>query len=210
LLIDPPHYPRYVNVTPGLAVIVALGVTAVALILLDLAESLAGLLSRLVAVRGPAATPKWLLPVILGLLLALANERSYALDYLPKTPELLYGEATVELNEVADILDSLHGQYKVARFSSLHLDMEGTDLLRYRTPRNVGVEYDKSLSRWYEVLSPGQYAFVIAPERFDEVAAQLLYEFPDGQFREYANQRKQRPLVYIYFATVPESRVSLP
>jgi 4-amino-4-deoxy-L-arabinose transferase-like glycosyltransferase len=210
LLVDPPHYPRYVNVTPGLAVIVALGVIAVGIILSDLADSLFSLLSRLVAVKGLAATPKWLLPVILGLLLALANERSYALDYLPKTPELLYGEATVELNEVADILDSFHGQYKVARFSSLRLDMEGTDLLRYRTPKNVGIEYDKSLSRWYEVLSPGQYAFVIAPERFDEVAAQLLYEFPDGQLREYTNQRTHLPLVYIYFATVPESGVSLP
>jgi 4-amino-4-deoxy-L-arabinose transferase-like glycosyltransferase len=209
LLIDPPHYPRYINVTPCLAVIVALGVIAGGIILLDLADSLFSLLSRLVAAKSLTAPSKWL-PVILGLLLALANERSYALDYLPKTPELLYGETTIELNEVADILDSFHGQYKVARFSSLRLDMNGTDLLRYRTPKNVGIEYDRSLSRWDEVLSPGRYAFVIAPERLSEVAHQLLYEFPGGQLREYINKRTQSALVYIYFATVPEIGVSTP
>ncbi|HVO71872.1 MAG TPA: glycosyltransferase family 39 protein, partial [Aggregatilineaceae bacterium] len=210
LLVDPPHYPRYVNVTPGLAVIVALGVIAMGLILSDLADSLISLLSRLVVVEGLAPTPKWLLPVNLGLLLALANERSYALDYLPKTPRLLYGEATVELNEVADILVSLHGQYRVAPFSSLRLDMDGTDLLRYRTPKNVGIEYHKSLSRWSEVLSPGPYAFVIAPDRVDEVAAQLVYQFPDGQLREYTNERTHQPLVYVYFAAVPDIGVLQP
>jgi len=204
LLVDPPHYPRYINVTPGLALLVALGLVAVGIVLLDLVESVRGLLSRVIRTGSLTATQKRLLPVALGLLLAVADERSYVADYLPKTPKLLYGETTVELNEIADILDSFNGMYKVVRFSSLDLDMNGTDLLRYRTPGNVGIEYESSISRWDEVLSPGQHAFVIAPGRFDEVAEQLLNEFPDGVLREYINVRTQQPLVYIYFATVPE------
>jgi hypothetical protein len=204
LLVDPPHYPRYINVTPGLAVLVAFGLVALGIVLLDLAESVFGLLSHIRPIRGLTATQRWLLPVVLGLLLALANERSYVIDYLPQTPRLLYGETTVELNELADILDSFNGQYRVVRFSSLDFDMNGTDLLRYRTPKNVGIEYEGSIFRWHEVLSAGQYAFVIAPGRFDEVAEQLLDQFPDGMLREYLNERTQQPLVYIYFAAVPQ------
>lgn len=204
LLVDPPHYPRYINVTPGLAVLVALGVVAMGIILADLADSLLQLVPRATLVRHLAATQRWLLPVVLGLLLALADARSYVVDYLPETNRLLYGETTVELNEIADILESLPDHYNVVRFSSLDLDMNGTDLLRYRAPKNMGVEFEGSLSRWYEVLSSGQYAFVIAPGRFDEVADQLLNLFPDGVLRQYLNQRTQGSLVYIYFAEVPE------
>jgi len=205
LLIDPPHYPRYVTVTPGLAVLVGLGIVAAGITLADLADLALRLLSRVTSVKRLTATRRWLLPVVLGLLLALADVRSYVMDYWPKTHRLLYGESTVELNEIADILESLKQRYSVVRFSSLDLDMNGTDLLRYRTPKNVGVEFEGSLSRWYEILSPGQYAFVIAPGRFDEVADQLLNLFPEGVLREYLNQRTQEPLVYIYFAEVPDT-----
>jgi 4-amino-4-deoxy-L-arabinose transferase-like glycosyltransferase len=205
LLIDPPHYPRYINVTPGLAVLVALGLVAMGIVLTDLIDSIFRLLSHVTTIKQLTATQKWLLPVSLGMLLALADARSYVVDYLPKTNRLLYGETTVELNEIADVLNSLDEQYHVVRFSSLDLDMNGTDLLRYRAPENVGIEYQGSLSRWYELLSPGQYAFVIAPGRFDEVADQLLNLFPDGVLREYLNQRTQDPLVYIYFAAVPDT-----
>ncbi len=198
MLIDPPHYPRYISATPALAVLVALGVVGVWLIARDAVGSLRG--------RVLVAVPRWqtVVPVGLAVVLALANARSYVFDYLPKTPKLLFGETTVRLNEVADILNSFGGRYEVRFFSSLPLDLTGTDLLRYRAPKNDGPAFDGDLALWYEVLEPGEYAFVIAPSRFDEVAGSLLFYLPNGQLREYVDERTGGPLIYVYFTTVPE------
>lgn len=198
MLIDPPHYPRYISATPALALIVGLGVVGMWMIGRDVAGS--------IRVWRPMAVPRWqrLIPVGLAAALALADARSYIVDYLPKTPDLLYGETTVRLNEVADILNSFDQQYEVRYFSSLRLDLIGTDLLRYLAPENDGQPFVGDLSRWYEVLKPGEYAFVISPGRFEEVAGSLLFYLPGGQLREYLTERSDEPLLYIYFTTVPE------
>ncbi|MBI5961468.1 MAG: glycosyltransferase family 39 protein, partial [Chloroflexi bacterium] len=135
MLIDPPHYPRYINPTPALALLVALGVAAVAVTALQLAQMLAGWWPRTRPTTAPKPRlsrldVKWLLPVGLGLALALANGRSYIFDYLPATEDrlLLYGETTIQLNEVAKILDTFDGRFQVRHFSSMDLDMNGTDL----------------------------------------------------------------------------------
>lgn len=207
LLVDPPHYPRYIDVTPALAMLVALGVAALAVILHDLATSV----MLLVPVRRPsgrraAAWRRWAIGVGLAVLLAGANLRSYVFDYLPATEDrrLLYGTNTIRLNEIVDILDTFQGRYQVFRLSSLDLDMNGTDLLRYLIPEDAGKEFDGEISRWREVLTPGPTAFVIAPQRIDEVMVKLVYYLPGGELREYRSTIDGEPIIWVYFVTVPE------
>jgi hypothetical protein len=217
LLIDPPHYPRYIDPTPALALLVALGTTQIALMAGDLGDLLAGGARRLkkllhAGIAVPVRVQGWvqhrpLLPVALAFVLMLANGRSFIFDYLPVTEShrLLYGENTIQLNQIANILKSFHGQYEVRRFSSLDLDMNGTDLLRYLTPENSGIEIlSEDPGIWRQELPPGSYAFVIAPGRYAEVGEELVRRFPYGQMREYTNTRTSRPLIYVYFTHVPD------
>ncbi len=206
LLIDPPHYPRYIDPTPALALLVALGTTQIALILGELGGSLARL-SRRLTLPARAVRYRPLLPVALAFVLMLANGRSFIFDYLPATESrrLLYGENTIELNQIVDVLKSFHGQYRVRRFSSLDLDMNGTDLLRYLTPENAGIEMPSDdPGMWRQELPSGYYAFVIAPGRYADVGEELVRRFPYGQMRVYDNERTSKPLIYVYFTHVPD------
>lgn len=217
LLIDPPHYPRYINPTPALALLVGLGTTQLALLAGDWGGSLAGgfahlgrlrraIPERIEAWAGILSRQKPLLPVAFALVLMLANGRSFIFDYLPATEQrhLLYGETTLELNEIVDILRSFQGQYEVRRFSSLDLDMNGTDLLRYLAPENAGTELSADdPAQWQRELTPGPYAFVITPGRFDAVGEELVRRFPYGEMRQYTNRRTLKPLIYVYYTHVP-------
>lgn len=191
LLVDPPRFTRYVAVTPGLAVLVALGVIWIARIATGCA-----------AVLGVRRRLAWGFPVALVVMLAMAELGLYVFDYLPQ--KLLYGEATVQLNEVVDILEEVDEVYQVWYFSSLSLDVTGSDIARYRLGERRGTEFSWEIARWHEVVPPGAHAFVIAPDRYEAIGGTLVYEIPGGEMREYFNMRTGQPLVFIYFATVGE------
>jgi hypothetical protein len=188
LMVDPPHYPRYVSVTPGLAVLVALGTVLIGTTL-----------SRVFTWRRISPKPAWGLPVLLVVMLAVADQKTYIVDYLPQ--KLIYGEPTVQLNEVADILQTFHGRYHVYYFSDVYLDMIGTDILFYRSPENMGAEVYGPVK---DLQTTGPHAFLIAPGRRDEALDMLLEQFPGGEIQEYDNPRLGQSLVYIYFVTIPE------
>lgn len=203
LLVDPPHFPRYVNTIPALAAVAGLGMVWFAQRVADSAAALWTLFGREArAERGALA--RYTLPVSLALALAVANQLSFSYGYLPKTPDILYGEATRQLNDVVEILDTFEGRYAVWRFSSLELDLNGTSLLRYLTPENAGKEYTGDLRRWRDVLAPGPTAFVIASGRLDDVMPTLTSLFPDGELRQYDNGRNGAPLLSVYFADIPD------
>jgi len=197
LLVDPPHYPRFVSVAPGLAVIVALGMVWIG-------QTGARLLSalRLLRERQWISYAQKSLPILFVLVLGVADQRTYIVDYLPK--KLVYGEPTVQLNEVADILNSFDDRYTVLYLSSPSLDMSATGLIRYQAPDHVGTEYKGEVEQLPTILPrPGAYAFVVAPEREEEIGL-LVFQLPGGDLREYQNQRSGKPLVYVYFVDVPE------
>ncbi len=198
LLVDPPHFPRYISVAPGLAVLVALGLTWIGQIAVRLALALWVQAGRRRA--GWLRRASWAVPVGLVIVLGLADLRTYVFDYLPQ--KLIYGEPTVRLNEVVDIVRSFDERYRVRYFSSLELDMSGTDIGRYLLGDRQGTEFSAEIERWREVLEPGAYAFVIAPERFNDVGGKLLFQMPGGELREYINPRTGEPLVFVYFVTV--------
>lgn len=189
LLIDPPHYPRYISATPALAVLVGLGLAAAG-------EALARAL-RLGDALHPRAVAQLrrTLPILLAGILAIANLGVYVVDYLPRP--LLYGERTAQLNEIAAILAGLNGKYQVHTFSSQDLDMSGTDIIRYLTPENAGVEYTGAIDDLPGGLEHGAHAFVIAPARLEEVSP-IAQWLPGGLLRQYINPRTERPLVYLY------------
>lgn len=193
LLIDPPHYPRYIIATPALAVLVGIGVVT-------LGQALARALASGAALR-PRAVGQLRrgLPVLLAIGLMLANFIVYVFDYLPRP--LLYGERTTQLNDIAAILDTFDGRYEVHTLSALDLSMSGTDILRYLTPENAGVEYTGSGDDPPDGLAPGPHAFVIAPARLQEFH-RLAVWLPGGQLRQYINPRTGRPLVYVYLVEV--------
>jgi len=146
------------------------------------------------------------LTVGLALALVTAELGAYVFDNLPR--KLVYGETTVQLNEVADILDTFEGRYQVWTFSSLYLDLRGTDLLDYLSPENAGQEFPGEVARWREVIEPasGAQAFVIAPDRFEEIGEDLVTALPGGEMRRYDNRRTGASLVYVYFVTLGQER----
>jgi hypothetical protein len=183
LLVDPPQYPRFISVSPALALLVALGIVTVGYFLNDQFSA-----RRFLTARDQVL--KWGIPLGLALLLALADQRTYIFDYLPK--KLFYGERTVQMNEVATILDTLDGQYNIWFLSSRDLDMGHTSILPYLSPENRGAEYDG------ESIEPGEnYAFLIAPQRADEIPV-VLDKMTGGELREYFNERTGKTLVYVY------------
>lgn len=139
------------------------------------------------------------LPILLAMGLMMANLVVYVFDYLPRP--LLYGERTAQLNDIAAILDSFDGRYEVHTLSSVDLSMTGTDIIRYLTPENAGVEYTGSVDEPPQGLAPGPHAFVVAPARLDEFH-RLAAWLPDGQLHQYINPRTEQPLVYIYLVEV--------
>lgn len=202
LLVDPPHYSRYVSVTPALAVAVGAGVVRIALVVTDL---IARILDRWNRTPAPAfwSRVRWRTVIGLAAGLALIGQWTYITGYLPK--KLVYGERTIQMNEVGDILNSFEGQYTVWYFSTLELDMHGTDILPFISPRNDGVEYDSDIAFWQSTLEPGRHAFLVAPSRSHEVLILLETYLPDGSVREYLNPRTGEPLVYVYLVELEPS-----
>jgi 4-amino-4-deoxy-L-arabinose transferase-like glycosyltransferase len=210
MLIDPPHYPRYINPDPALALLVALGVGAASVTAIELLRTILRQFSRYISLRPLAERSQsliyaaWLLPILIGLGLSLANARSFIFSYLPATEErqLLYGEATIQLNEIAGILDTFGEHYQVRHFSSMGLDMNGTDLLRYLAPENAGLEFGGEPKGWSKMVTPGLHAFVIAPDRYGDVGEQLVSYFPGGDMVEYSNSRTGQTLIFVYFVNI--------
>lgn len=198
MLVDPPHFPRYVNALPAAAAVAAVGMVWGAEWLVHSVASWRG--SKLDVNR--LMSWRFSVPVGVTLVLASVNLLLFIYGYLPKTREILYGERTRRLNDVVTILDRFEGRYAVWRFSSLDLDMNSTSLLRYLTPENAGQEYEADLFAWREVLQPGPTAFVIAPERLGEVLSALAVYFPAGNLQEYRSPRDGSPLVYIYVVDI--------
>lgn len=200
MLVDPPHFTRYVNALPAAATIAAVGLVWASDRVLDSVTRWKMVLSGDDRPQGIAW--RFTLPVTMSLVLAGANQLVFSYGYLPKTHELLYGEPTRQLNEVVTILDSFEGRYAVWRFSSLELDMNATSLLRYLTPQNAGQEYEGDLADWREILRPGPTAFVMAPARLQETLPRLAILFPGGELQEYLNPRNGSPLVYVYLVDI--------
>lgn len=193
LLIDPPHYPRYLSATPPLAVLVGIG-------LVTLGAALARALAAGDALRPRAVVVlRRMLPVLLAVSLAAANLGFYVFDYVPR--KLWYGERTVRLNEVAQIAATFNGAYQVHTLSSENLDLNSTDLLRYLTSENAGVEYTGEVDHLPAGLEPGWHAFVVAPERLADLY-RLTARIPGGELRQYANPRTYEPLVYTYVVRI--------
>lgn len=195
LLIDPPHYPRYVSATPALSILVGVGIVWVGS---RVGEGFGPFLG---VTRRAAQRLRRLLPIGLALILATGEMYFYVYENLPR--KLIYGETTIRLNEVADILDTFEGRYQVWYFSSLELDLQGTDLLDYLSPENAGQEYSGEIALWREQIQPDRpQAFVIVPERYDEIAEDLVTAIPGGEMRKYMNERTGTALVYVYFVTI--------
>lgn len=200
LLIDPPHYPRYVSATPALALIVAIG-------LLWVGQALYLSAARLLQARASARLPgsggwRYGLVGVFTCALVAANLYSFMCDYMPKTDTLLYGYRTQVLNKVVRVLDRFEGRYTVVQFSSQMLDMNGSDLIRYLTPDNAGVEYRHDLAAWHEHLGTGPHAFVVAPDRFGEVVPVLQALFPDGELETFRDPENDAALIHVYFADI--------
>lgn len=200
LLIDPPHYPRYVSATPALALIVAIGLLWAGQVL---HLAIAQLFQPHVPawLRGPGRD-RYALVGVLTCALVAANLYSYVFGYLPKTDTLLYGYRTQVLNQVVHVLDGFEGRYTVVRFSSQLLDMNGSDLIRYLSPENSGVEYRHDLAAWREHLGAGPHAFVVAPDRFGEVVPVLQALFPDGELQTLRDPENDAVLIHAYFADI--------
>lgn len=201
-LIDPPHYPRYISATPALIVGAALGVAVIGAAVIQFGMAVIELAWQRRTVRYAVWRNLSVMSIALGLM--GANFVSYTFDYMPQTHKILYGENTRQLNEVVNIFKSFEGKYTVLRFSSLQLDMNGTDLIRYLTPENAGVEYRGEIGDLEQVVSPGPYAFVFAPGRYDEVVPEFERLFPDGELRTYWYERADEPLIHVYYADVQE------
>ncbi len=200
LLVDPPHYPRYIIALPGAAILASLGIDAAA-------HAGAGFWTSL---KRNTSSPQKMsdrrargMAVGVAIVLAAMHLWSYVFGYLPKTDYLLYGNTTWELNEVAGILESFHGRYQVWLFSSGGMPLNGTDLLRYMTPENAGQEYDYDLAMWRDHLEPGPTAFVVAPDRVAEVWETLEELFPYGTSMKYTDPHSEDALIYVYQVIVP-------
>lgn len=196
MLVDPPQYSRYVSVTPGLIVPVGVG-------LVWIGETLMG--QRWLRKIPARQRTRWLVPVGMAVILALVNLHTYVLGYLPK--KIVFGDVTVHLNEVVDIVKSVDERYRVWYFSSLDLDMGGADLVKYLLDDRQGSEFGGDIEHWREVLSPGSHVFLIAPERFYEISNRLIFEIPNGTMHKYIHERTGDPLVYAYFVEIPEGIV---
>lgn len=200
LLIDPPHYPRYVSATPALALIAAIG-------LLWVGQALylgaAWLLQQRASARLRSTDGgRYVLVGVLTCALVAANLYSYTFGYMPKTGTLLYGHRTQVLNKVVRVLDGFQGRYTVVRFSSQALDMNGSDLIRYLTPDNAGTEYRHDLTAWREHLGTGPHAFVVAPDRFSEIVPELEALFPDGTLHTFSDPGADAVLIHVYMADI--------
>ncbi|NDJ86486.1 MAG: hypothetical protein GYB66_11410 [Chloroflexi bacterium] len=194
LLVDPPHYPRYISVVPGLAVLVAIGV--------DYMVELAwGTVSSL----GVGRWPLWhdrrlqigavLLPV---LLIGQLNLVDYVASYAPK--RIYYGERTVHLNEVAWHLQDIDlDRYNIYFLSGVEMNLSGSNLVRYQ----IGVRGEEFLGEPHEAnaIPPGEYVFVAAPSRLEDLT-QITQATPPGTLRVYNMQQEDKPLVYMYFVRI--------
>jgi hypothetical protein len=199
MLVDPPHYPRYVSAAPALALIVGLGISWISVVLKGVLET-----PRLTRRFGERGTLRWgrVVPIGLALVLASADMGTYVLDYLPQTDTLLYGVRTRRLNQLVEVVDALDDRYEIWYFSSAELPMGITDLTKYLLYDRGAQEYSWEIERWREVLPSGDYVFFIAPDRFDEVGGRLVYEIVGGELRVYFDKYSDKPMVYAYFVGI--------
>ena len=213
LLVDPPHYPRYISATPAAALLVGLGVEVIACVVRDVVQSIPVETWRRLRDVMLYGTPRfdqivsfrWRLPTVsatLSVALAVGNVGTYVWDYVPQTGTLLYGETTRELNDVVRIVNSFDVEYTVWYFSSLPLDMIGTDVLRYLLDERQGREFRGEIDEWYKYVDSGAHLFLIAPTRYNEVVGKLMHFLPGGELYEYINQRTGDTLVYAYAVRV--------
>jgi hypothetical protein len=197
LLVDPPHYPRFVSITPGLAVLIGLGGVYIIEMLQDIPQQL-----RLNFEFKPAVKVVMMLGIVL--FIAQLNLFDYVGSYLPK--RLYYGERTVNLNEVAwkildiDDLDNRTLYY----YSGGEMNLSGSNLVRYQIKMR-GTEYQLTPEEIHE-LPDGDYLFVVAPSRFEDFDF-LLQEIPWAEVQTYQTANGDGPLARFAWVTLPQPAI---
>ncbi len=171
LLVDPPHYPRYVSVVPGLAALVGLGIVFIAEQVQQLIQAVSHwqIMGNRKLYTGLMVSGAL---VVVGL-----NLNDYVYDYLPK--RVYYGERTANLNSVARIMlrEFDLDDYELYYLSSGGMNLSGSNLVRYQTAIR-GQEYMDDPDQIHE-LPAGDYLFVASHERWDDIQA-LAGEVPWG------------------------------
>ncbi|MCB9435684.1 MAG: glycosyltransferase family 39 protein [Anaerolineales bacterium] len=197
LLVDPPHYPRFVSVMPGLAVLIGLGIVYCVEMVQDIPRRL----------QFPHnhywESPRIQTTMLIGVavVFAVLNLADYTQDYLPK--QLVYGERTVNLNVTARAINMIDDidQREILYLSSSSLNLSGSNLTRYQTQRR-GVEYMKEYKKFAE-YPPDDYAFVAAADRYDDLLP-LIEDNLASQLLPVVSQYNQQTVAYILLLTKDE------
>lgn len=202
LLIDPPHYTRFVCVLPALSIIVGLA-------LVWMIEKLQDLPTQLGLSLPCWSNPRLQSAPILAatLIIMLFNLADYTFDYLPRRG--YFGERTANLNEAADILNAQLDFDNVTLYylSSGALNLHGSSLMRYQLPLR-GFEYDIAQMSLSD-LKPGNYAFVAAWERIEDLEM-LFSDLSSINIQAYNSPSTGTPLLYILLISFPQTLIQSP
>lgn len=195
MLVDPPHFTRYVSVVPGLALLAGLGLVFIIEMVQDIPHQL-DIHAPHILVNQRAQTI-----LLTGVMLVLAglNLWDYSEKYLPQ--RLYFGERTAKLNEVAWLLQDLDLEGRqIYYLSDADLNLAGSSLVRYQVQRR-GHEYIDKPQEVHE-LPAGDYIFVAAPLRYEDFL-EVMTHIPQAEVQDFTRDNGD-PLVKVLFVTLSE------
>ena len=197
LLVDPPHFTRYASATPSLAILVGVGLVYVMEMIQDLPLRL-----NIWEKWSKTWSKQWLRTVtLLGVVIGIGalNIFDYSLVFLPQ--KLYFGIRTENLNIAVRELIELDTEDKtIFYFSDGGLNLHGSSLVRYQLGQR-GREYLGTVEDIHD-LPAGDYVFVAAASRFDEIEAIANEVSKELQVYETATFD---PLIYVLMVSLPES-----
>lgn len=197
LLVDPPHFPRFVSVMPAMSILIGLGVVYIVEIIQDTPR-------RIGFQYAPYWDYAWFRTVILLAVisvLAVLNILDYTQGYLPK--RLVYGERTVNLNVTARFIRSIDdlNEREMYFLSSNEMNLIGSNLTRYQTGKR-GKEYllDRRDIRQFPA---GDYIFVASSARYADLQ-QIIVLFPLSELYPVVSDYDNQTVAYVLLLTKHE------
>lgn len=197
LLVDPPHFPRFVSVMPAMSILIGLGVVYIVEIIQDTPQ-------RIGSQYAPYWDYVWFRTVILLAfisVLAVMNILDYTQGYLPK--RLVYGERTVNLNVTARFIKSIDdlNEREMYFLSSNEMNLIGSNLTRYQTGKR-GKEYllDRRDIRQFPA---GDYIFVASSARYTDLQ-QIIVLFPLSELYPVVSDYDNQTVAYVLLLTKHE------